>query len=34
MKINKFDWLEAVGALISCAGTLLGLIGAIGNRGK
>ena len=34
MKMNKFDWLELAGAVIGCAGTIMGLIGAICNRGN
>ena len=34
MKINKFDWIEGIGALIVCVGTILGIIGSVGNRGK
>lgn len=32
MKFNKFDWLEGVGAIVACVGTILSLIGSIGNR--
>lgn len=33
-KINKYDVLELVGAVLSCAGAVAGIIGAICNRGN
>jgi len=32
--VNKYDVFEMVGAVITCAGTIIGLIGAICNRGN
>lgn len=33
-KINKYDIIEAAGAIIACVGTILGIVGTIGNRPK
>lgn len=32
--IGKFDWFEIVGAILSFAGAITGIVGAIGNRKK